>query len=86
MAYSRVRLEQRGKAKRITGTAKVNHDLCAEESDVTNQKGSKIMPFISGCITSAGTAQIEFKAISRSAHRKDIQQPAGVSNKLLKTR
>jgi len=86
VASSQVRLEQRGKARRITGTAKANHDLWAEESDVINQKGTKIMPFISGGITSAGTAPIEFKAISRSALRKDTQQPAKVSNKLLKTR
>eukprot|EP00555_Chaetoceros_dichaeta_P010506 CAMPEP_0198253108 /NCGR_PEP_ID=MMETSP1447-20131203/3567_1 /TAXON_ID=420782 /ORGANISM="Chaetoceros dichaeta, Strain CCMP1751" /LENGTH=452 /DNA_ID=CAMNT_0043938633 /DNA_START=29 /DNA_END=1387 /DNA_ORIENTATION=- len=85
-ASNRVRLEQRGKAKRIAGTAKANYDLWAEAPDVTNQKGTKIMPFTSGGITSAGTAPIEFRAISRSAMRKDIQQPAKVSNKLLKAR
>jgi len=86
VASSQVRLEQRGRVKRIAGTAKANFDLWGEAPDVTNEKGTKIMPFTSGGITSAGTAPIEFKAVSRSALRKDIQQPAKVSNKLLKTR
>jgi len=85
-ASNQVRLEQRGKAKRIAGTAKANYDLWAEAPDVTNLKGTKIMPFTSGGVTSAGTAPVEFRPISRSALRKDIQQPAKVSNKLLKAR
>lgn len=85
-ASNQVRVEQRRRSKRIAGSAKTSFDLWAEATDVTKEKGTKIMPFTSGVKSSAGTAPIEFKPVSRSALRKDIQQPAKVSNKLMKTR
>jgi len=85
-AANRLRREERGRAKRTGGTAKANFDLWGEDQEISNEKGVKIMPFTSGVIASAGTAPIEFKPVSRMAQRKDIQQPAKVSNRLLKAR
>jgi len=85
-ASNRLRMIERGRAKRVGGTAKANFDLWGEDQEIGSENDVKIMPFTSGGITSAGTAPIEFKPVSRTARRKDIQQPAKVSNKLLKAR
>jgi nucleolar protein 53 len=77
------RLTQRRRSKRIAGTAKTTFDLWGETSD---KNATKIIAVKSGVASAAGTAPIEFKAVSKISLRKDIQQPAKLSSKQLKMR
>ena len=80
------RLKQRKRSKRIAGSAKANFDLWGETDTKEETGDKKIVPVRTGVAAAAGTAPIEFKAVSRSSLRKDIQQPAELSNKQLKFR
>ena len=83
-------MKQRKRVKRIAGTAKANFDLWGDNDNSTNNQkdgkkaGTKLVPVIVGSAASAGTAPIVFKEVSKASLRKDIQQPAAISNKELK--
>jgi nucleolar protein 53 len=82
------RMMTRKRSKRIAGNAKTNFDLWGngdnvDEKDVNN---TKLIPVKSGIAAAAGTAAIEFKAVTKTSLRKDIQQPAELSKKQLKFR
>ena len=94
------RMKQRKRMKRTAGTAKANFDLWGDgdnhnnkNSGSTNKRqpsgkvnggGTKIIPVKVGIASAAGTAPIIFKEVSKASLRKDIQQPAAISNKELK--
>lgn len=79
------RMMTRKRSKRIAGNAKTNFDLWGNGVDV-NEKDIKLIPMKSGLAAAAGTAAIEFKAVTKTSLRKDIQQPAELSKKQLKFR
>mmetsp|Transcript_8283 Transcript_8283/g.12475 ORF Transcript_8283/g.12475 Transcript_8283/m.12475 type:complete len:472 (-) Transcript_8283:50-1465(-) len=93
-------LKQRKRSRRVAGNAKANFDLWGEEEDgvgggggdgtkkrkMTKPAATKLIPVKSGVAAAGGTAPIEFKSVSKKSLRKDIQQPAELSNKQLKMR
>lgn len=79
------RMMTRKRSKRIAGNAKTNFDLWGNGDDV-NEKNTKLIPVKSGIAAAAGTAAIEFKAVTKTSLRRDIQQPAELSKKQLKFR
>ncbi len=79
------RMMTRKRSKRIAGNAKTNFDLWGNGDDV-NEKDTKLIPVKSGIAAAAGTAAIEFKAVTKTSLRMDIQQPAEFSKKQLKFR
>lgn len=84
------RLKQRKRTKRIAGTAKANFDLWGEDKDVDgkdkDKNETKLIPVKTGVAAAGGTAPIVFKSVTKASLRKDIQQPAALSNKQLKLR
>jgi nucleolar protein 53 len=82
------RLQQRKRTKRTAGIAKANFDLWGEEGSTSGKGtgGTKLMPVKTGVAAAGGTAPIVFQAVSKTSLRKDVQQPAILSNKQRKMR
>lgn len=86
------RLKQLKRSKRIVGNAKPNFDLWGGDSAQEKTKKSKtatatkLIPVKTGVAAAGGTAPIVFETVSKKSLRKDIQQPAKLSNKQLKMR
>mmetsp|Transcript_15129 Transcript_15129/g.18435 ORF Transcript_15129/g.18435 Transcript_15129/m.18435 type:complete len:438 (+) Transcript_15129:102-1415(+) len=78
------RFKQRKRVKRVAGTAKASFDLWDESND--NNAGTKLVPVNSGVKSAAGTAPIQLKSVCKTTLRKDIQQPAKLSNSQRKLR
>ncbi len=81
------RLRQRKRMKRIAGSARANFDLWGEDDSDSKKGGkaaTKLVPIKVGVAAAAGTAPIIFKEVSKTSLRKDIQQPAALSNKQLR--
>jgi len=78
------RTKQAKRARRTAGTAKASFDLWDDTAPQNEEKQTIVVT--SGVQSRAGTAPVEFQAISRTLLRKDMQQPAKFSNKSLKAR
>jgi len=78
------RTKQAKRARRTAGTAKASFDLWDDSAPLNEEK--KTVVVVSGVQSRAGTAPVQFQSISKSLLRKDIQQPAKLSNKSLKAR
>lgn len=78
------RMKQAKRMKRIAGNATASFDLWDENAPENEEK--KVLPFITGSTSMAGTAPIAFRAVSKASLRKDVQQPAQLSKKHLKAR
>lgn len=85
LAAARAEREQeRKRLKRSAGLAKTGFNLW--DDSAPENKDTKVMPFKSGVKSMAGTAPVQFQAVTKKSLRKDIQQPAILSKKHLKSR
>jgi nucleolar protein 53 len=82
-AADRERMQERKRTKRGTGLAKANFDLW--DHDVSNEP-KKVVVAASSSIPMAGIKSMQFMTVSKSALRKDIQQPAKLSRDIIKNR
>mmetsp|Transcript_3796 Transcript_3796/g.7263 ORF Transcript_3796/g.7263 Transcript_3796/m.7263 type:complete len:441 (-) Transcript_3796:1371-2693(-) len=81
---SKKRLTEAKKSKRNLGTAKASFDLW-DNNAVENEK-KVMLPVISGAMSMAGTAPIQFHEVSKTSLRKNIQLQTNLSKKQLKAR
>lgn len=81
-AGGKKRLQEAKRKKRIAGTAKASFDLW--DDNAAENEEQKVLPLISGARSMGGTAPLQFQSVSKSSLRKDIQQPAKISNKRVK--
>jgi Nop53 (60S ribosomal biogenesis). len=83
-AASKQRLTEAKKSKRNPGTAKASFDLW-DNSAVENEK-QVTMPVISGAMSMAGTAPIQFQQVPKTSLKKNMQLQSNLSKKQLKAR
>ena len=77
------RMQERKRTKRGTGLAKANFDLWNDDS---SKEPKKLVVTTSSSGPMAGIKSIQFMSVSKSALRKDIQQPAKLSRDIIKNR
>uniref|UniRef100_A0A7S2WR68 Ribosome biogenesis protein NOP53 n=1 Tax=Eucampia antarctica TaxID=49252 RepID=A0A7S2WR68_9STRA len=80
---SQSRLNQKKKSKRLIGTAKATFDLWDEDD---SNKTKKTVLQVTGAASMGGLAPSVITTVSKHSLRKDIQQPANISNKIMKSR
>lgn len=83
-AASKQRLIEAKKSKRNPGTAKASFDLW-DNTAVKNEK-KVTMPVISGAMSMAGTAPIQFQQVPKTSLKKNMQLQSNLSKKQLKAR
>jgi len=81
------RLNQKKKARRMIGTAKTTFDLWDQvDAPHNNNQTPQTVLKLSGSASAGGIAPSYITTVSKQSLRKDVQQPAAISNKVRKSR
>ena len=82
---TQMRVSQKKKSKRLVGTAKATFDLWDDNATTTD---ANLQPIVqtTGSASMAGTSPFIVSSVPKQSLRKDLQQPANLSNKTMKAR